>query len=339
MADAVNNLSDSASSVITLVAFKLAGAPADEEHPYGHARIEYISGLVVSFLILAIGVEFLISSVRKILEPSGVIFTPAVAVILLVSIAVKLWQGLFNKNVGERISSTALKATAADSLNDVVATVVVLAGAIIAHVSGYHLDGWMGLLVAAFILVSGVRMVIETISPLLGMAPDCDMVAELEQKILSYDSVLGIHDLMVHNYGPGRSFASVHVEVPASQDILISHDIIDNIEREVTGALGLELVIHLDPIVTDDERLSGYRKYVADAVKELDPQLTIHDFRMVEGKTHTNLIFDVVVPPRYEMTDNALREVISRQVCKLQENLFCVITVDRSYTSTRGDTQ
>lgn len=337
MADAVNNLSDCASSVITLAGFKLSGMPADEQHPYGHARFEYISGLVVSFLILAIGFQFLVSSVRKIRNPEPVAFLPAVAVILIVSIAVKLWQGRFNRRIGDIISSTALRATAADSRNDVITTAVVLSGAVAERFTGLRLDGWMGLAVAAFILVSGVKLVIETLDPLLGMAPDEELVGNIEERILGYDSVLGLHDLIVHNYGPGRCFASVHVEVPADQDILVSHDIIDNIERDFANGLGIELVIHLDPIVTDNERLSGYRDYVEQAVHSIDPVLSIHDFRMVEGKTHTNLIFDIVLPPRYHIADDVLRKMLGHSVTQLKENLYCVITVDRSYTSTRED--
>lgn len=339
MADAVNNLSDCASSVITLVGFKLAGMPADEEHPYGHARFEYISGLVVSFLIIAIGFQFLLSSLRKVLNPEAVVFSPAVAVILAVSIGIKLWQGLFNRGIGKRIDSAALKATATDSINDVITTAVVLLGTLIAHFTGLHLDGWLGLAVAVFILVSGIRLIMETLNPLLGMAPDDELVAAIERKIAGYESVLGLHDLIVHNYGPGRRFASVHVEVPASQDILVSHDIIDNIERDFATDMNIDLVIHLDPIVTDDQKLSGYRDYVADAVREIDEVLTIHDFRMVEGKTHTNLIFDVVLPPRFRLTDSALRKEIAARVSKLQDNLYCVITVDRSYISSRGEFQ
>lgn len=335
MADAMNNLSDCASSVITLVGFKLAGMPADEQHPYGHARIEYISGLVVSFLILLIGFEFFISSVRKILHPEPVAFGLNVVVILLISIAVKLWQGLFNRKIGARIDSAALKATATDSINDVVTTTAVLLGAVLAHFTALNLDGWMGMLVAVFILVSGFQLVNETVSPLLGMPPSDTLVRQIEEKIFSYDSVLGLHDLIVHNYGPGRRFASVHVEVPASQDILASHDIIDNIERDFKLEMNIDLVIHLDPIITDDERLSGYRSYIEAAVQEIDPVLSIHDFRMVEGKTHTNLIFDIVVPPRFHLNDSALRELVGRKASQLDGTCYCVITVDRSYTSTR----
>lgn len=334
MADAVNNLSDCASSVITLLGFKLAGMPADDEHPYGHARFEYISGLAVSFLILVIGYQFLVSSVKKIINPEPVEFSWVIATVLILSMLMKLWQGLFNKKTGEAIDSAALTAAAADSRNDVIATAAVLAGAVIGHLTGFLIDGFMGLLVAVFILVSGIGLVRETISPLLGMAPDSELVAEIRNKITGYDSVLGMHDLVVHNYGPGRCFASVHVEFPASQDIMTSHDISDRIEHDFAEDLGLELVVHLDPVVVDDERTCALRSFVAGIAGEIDEQLTTHDFRMVERPNRTNLIFDVAVPPRYEMTDNELREVFTKKIKALSENYYAVITVDRSYTST-----
>lgn len=334
LADATNNLSDCASSVITLVGFKLSSMPADEQHPYGHARFEYISGLVVSFLIIAIGFEFFISSVRKISNPEPVEFSTMVSVVLLLSILIKWWQGGFNKTLGKRIGSETLIATAADSRNDVIATVAVLIGTLAEHFFGWKVDGYMGVAVAAFILISGVKLVGQTLNPLLGMAPDQELVTAIESKILDYDSVIGLHDLVVHNYGPEHCFASVHVEVPARQDIMISHDIIDNIERDFAVDMGIELVIHLDPIITNDERANALHTYVDKIAKEIDPVLTIHDFRMVEGQTHTNLIFDIVLPPRYKLSDAALREELAKRIRLLDESYSCVIKVDRSYTST-----
>ena len=333
-ADAVNNLTDSASSLITLAGFRLARMPADEKHPYGHARFEYISGLAVSVLIMLIGIEFLQTSVDKIRSPTPVDFSAAVAVVLAASVLIKLWQGSFNKRMGQRIGSGALAATATDSRNDALSTLVVLLGAVIAHFTGWSLDGWMGALVAVFVLLSGCRLIMETLDPLLGLAPDRTLVAELEKLIHGYPSVLGIHDLMVHNYGPERCFASVHVELPACQDILVSHDIVDTIERDVAEQLGVSLVIHLDPIVTDDAHTDEARQKVIQAVTQVDQVLSIHDFRMVEGKTHTKLIFDVVSPPRYPLTDKELRQRIYRQVSVLCENCYCFITIDRSYTYT-----
>ena len=329
-ADAVNNLSDAGSSVITLLAFKIAGKPADEEHPYGHARMEYISGMAVSFIIILLGLELMGSSFEKILHPEEVGVSALTYLVLIVSIAVKLWQGMFNRNVGKRISSEALPATAADSLNDVFSTGAVLLSTLVYQFTAIPIDGWVGMLVAIFITVSGVKLIMETGSPLLGQAPDPQMVRELEEKITAYDGVIGIHDLQVHNYGPGRVFATVHAEVPANRDILVSHDIIDNIEREVGHEMNLNLVIHMDPVVTDDERLNQLHAQVQQIVVGIDSNLSMHDFRAVFGPTHTNLVFDVVVPPGFSLSDSELSRRIEQQVQTLG-SYFCVITVDHNY--------
>ena len=329
-ADAVNNLSDAGSSVITLLAFKIAGKPADEEHPYGHARMEYISGMAVSFIIILLGLELMGSSFEKILHPEEVGVSALTYLVLIVSIAVKLWQGMFNRNLGKRISSEALQATAADSLNDVFSTGAVLLSTLVYQFTAIPIDGWVGMLVAIFITVSGVKLIMETGSPLLGQAPDPQMVRELEEKITAYDGVIGIHDLQVHNYGPGRVFATVHAEVPANRDILVSHDIIDNIEREVGHEMNLNLVIHMDPVVTDDERLNQLHAQVQQIVASIDSNLSMHDFRAVLGPTHTNLVFDVVVPPGFSLSDSELSRRIEQQVQTLG-SYFCVITVDHNY--------
>ena len=329
-ADAVNNLSDAGSSVITLLAFKIAGKPADEEHPYGHARMEYISGMAVSFIIILLGLELIGSSFEKILHPEEVGVSALTYLVLIVSIAVKLWQGMFNRNLGKRISSEALQATAADSLNDVFSTGAVLLSTLVYQFTAIPIDGWVGMLVAIFITVSGVKLIMETGSPLLGQAPDPQMVQELEEKITAYDGVIGIHDLQVHNYGPGRVFATVHAEVPANRDILVSHDIIDNIEREVGHEMNLNLVIHMDPVVTDDERLNQLHAQVQQIVAGIDSNLSMHDFRAVFGPTHTNLVFDVVVPPGFSLSDSELSRRIEQQVQTLG-SYFCVITVDHNY--------
>ena len=329
-ADAVNNLSDAGSSVITLLAFKIAGKPADEEHPYGHARMEYISGMAVSFIIILLGLELMGSSFEKILHPEEVGVSVLTYLVLIVSIAVKLWQGMFNRNLGKRISSEALQATAADSLNDVFSTGAVLLSTLVYQFTAIPIDGWVGMLVAIFITVSGVKLIMETGSPLLGQAPDPQMVRELEEKITAYDGVIGIHDLQVHNYGPGRVFATVHAEVPANRDILVSHDIIDNIEREVGHEMNLNLVIHMDPVVTDDERLNQLHAQVQQIVVGIDSDLSMHDFRAVFGPTHTNLVFDVVVPPGFSLSDSELSRRIEQQVQTLG-SYFCVITVDHNY--------
>ena len=329
-ADAVNNLSDAGSSVITLLAFKIAGKPADEEHPYGHARMEYISGMAVSFIIILLGLELMGSSFEKILHPEEVGVSALTYLVLIVSIAVKLWQGMFNRNLGKRISSEALQATATDSLNDVFSTGAVLLSTLVYQFTAIPIDGWVGMLVAIFITVSGVKLIMETGSPLLGQAPDPQMVQELEEKITAYDGVIGIHDLQVHNYGPGRVFATVHAEVPANRDILVSHDIIDNIEREVGHEMNLNLVIHMDPVVTDDERLNQLHAQVQQIVAGIDSNLSMHDFRAVFGPTHTNLVFDVVVPPGFSLSDSELSRRIEQQVQTLG-SYFCVITVDHNY--------
>lgn len=331
-ADAVNNLSDAGSSIITLIGFKLSGKPADAKHPYGHARMEYITGLAVSFIIILLGVQLIQTSFDKVLHPEESVFSYLTITVLIISILMKLWQGMFNKKVGKTIHSTALEATAADSINDVVATSAVLLSTIIAKWTGVNLDGYMGILVAVFILVSGVKMIGETINPLLGMAPDQEMVDQIYKKIMSYDTVLGIHDLVVHNYGPQRCFASVHVEVPASQDILISHDIIDNIERDFARDMDIHLVVHLDPIVTDDETTNLLKAQVKHIVKDISPDLSIHDFRAVVGVSHTNLIFDVCVPFSVKMSDAEITGLISRKVKEINPTYYTVIVVDRSYT-------
>ena len=288
--------------------------------------------MVVSFIIILLGVELTKTSFDKVLHPEESVFSYLTIFVLIISVLMKLWQGMFNKKVGKTIHSTAIEATAADSINDVVATSAVLLSTIIAKWTGIHLDGYMGVLVAVFILVSGVKMIGETINPLLGMAPDQEMVDHINQKIMSYDTVLGIHDLVVHNYGPQRCFASVHVEVPASQDILISHDIIDNIERDFAKDMDIHLVVHLDPIVTDDETTNLLKAQVKHIVKDISPDLSIHDFRAVIGVSHTNLIFDVCVPFSVKMSDAEITGMISRKVKEIDPTYYTVIVVDRSYT-------
>lgn len=334
MADAVNNLSDAGSSVITLIGFKISGKPADNEHPYGHARMEYICGLIVSFIIVFLGLQLIGSSFDKILHPAEVEVNAVMLFVLVVSIGVKLWQGMFNRTLGKKIDSAALQATAADSLNDVYATSAVLISALIMRFTGLRLDGWMGLAVAIFITVSGFKLVVETVNPLLGMAPDQGMVQAIQNKIMSYDGVIGIHDLVIHNYGPERCFASVHAEVPAKQDILISHDIIDNIERDFCENMNIHLVIHLDPVVNDNEEINQLREMVSEIVKGISREISMHDFRVVFGTTHTNLVFDVAVPPEFQFSDQDLCKEITKQVKQHDQTLFTVITVDRNYTYT-----
>lgn len=329
-ADAANNLSDASSSIINLLGFKLAEQSADDEHPYGHARYEYISGFIIAVLVIVIGFELLKSSIEKVVSPTAVEFSWVSVGVLAASIIVKLWMMLFNKKIGKLINSQSLEATAADSRNDCISTLAVLAAALISHFTSVELDGWMGILVAAFILYSGAGLVKEAMSPLLGKAPDPELVEHIRDKVMSYEGVLGTHDLMVHDYGPGRIFASVHVEMAAEADVLESHDIIDNIERDFLGE-GLNLVVHFDPIVTSDSAVGDTRREIAEIASKIDERLSIHDLRMVPGPTHTNVIFDCVVPHNFSMTDEELKEEISRFVRLNHPDYFCVITVENSY--------
>lgn len=338
-ADAVNNLSDASSGVITLLGFKLAGKPADPEHPYGHARMEYLAGLVVSFVILLIGVQLAGESVQRILHPAAATFGIVPAVMLVFSILVKLWMAGFYRSIGKKIDSTTLLAASADSRNDVISTGAVLLALLISAWTDLDLDGWMGMAVALFILYSGIGLIKDTLDPLLGRAPSEDLTQRVEEKILSYEGILGTHDLMVHDYGPGQCFASVHVEMSAEMNVMRSHDIIDTIERDFHEQDHIHLVIHYDPIETGSEAVGTMRQWVTERVHAVSPLLSIHDFRMVKGELHTNLIFDVAAPSSYESTDAEIKQQIQRSV---QENAngetyYCVITVDRSYAPYHQD--
>lgn len=338
-ADAVNNLSDASSGVITLLGFKLAGKPADPEHPYGHARMEYLAGLVVSFVILLIGVQLAGESIQKILHPAAATFGIVPAVMLVFSILVKLWMAGFYRSIGKKIDSTTLLAASADSRNDVISTGAVLLALLISAWTDLDLDGWMGMAVALFILYSGIGLIKDTLDPLLGRAPSEDLTQRVEEKILSYEGILGTHDLMVHDYGPGQCFASVHVEMSAEMNVMRSHDIIDTIERDFHEQDHIHLVIHYDPIETGSEAVGTMRQWVTERVHAVSPLLSIHDFRMVKGELHTNLIFDVAAPSSYESTDAEIKQQIQRSV---QENAngetyYCVITVDRSYAPYHQD--
>lgn len=333
-ADAINNLSDCGSSIVTLVGFKMAGKPADEGHPYGHARMEYLSGLMVSFAILIIGVQLVQTSFNKMLNPQDTQFSFISVAVLILSVLIKIWQGTFYKRVGKRIDSTTLIATSADSMNDVFSTLAVLAGVLITFFTGFNLDGYMGLVVAIVIIVTGIRLIIDTSNPLLGMAPSKELVDDIYKKIMSYDGILGMHDLNVHNYGPMRCFASAHCEVPAGQDIMISHDIIDNIERDFLQEKGIHMVIHLDPIVTNDDRTNQLKAHVEKAIKDISPKISMHDFRVVWGTTHSNLIFDICVSFGFPMSDIDLTNLISEEISKIDPTYFVVLTVDHDYVPT-----
>lgn len=330
LADGINNLSDATSSIVTLICFKMSGRPADSKHPYGHARMEYVSGLVVAFIILILGFDLVKSSFDKIIHPQPTIFSWLSAAILIVSILVKLWMFLFYRKLAKKIDSSALYASATDSRNDVLTTAAVLLALFISYWTDWQLDGWMGLALAVFIIYSGIRMIVETMSPLLGEAPNAALVQEMMEKIRGYEGVLGIHDLMVHDYGPGRCFASVHVEMDAREEVLKSHDVIDCIERDFL-AEGIHLVIHYDPIVTDDDSVNELRTMVARVIASLGEQITFHDFRVVKGYTHTNLIFDVVVPAGYAKSERELKDEIQRRVWQVDRNCLTVVSLDYNY--------
>ena len=332
MADAVNNLSDAASGLVSLAGFRLARKPADREHPFGHARYEYLAGLAVAVLVMIIGAELLKSSVQKIIAPEPTVFSPLSAAILALSILIKLWLSGFYKKAARALDSGALLASAADSRNDVIATGAVLLSLALGRFAGLHIDGWMGLGVAVFILWSGWGLVRSTLDPLLGAAPDPQMVEDIRQAIMSYPGVLGTHDLMLHDYGPGRRFASVHVEVAAEEDVLKSHDTVDEIERDFEARRGISLVVHMDPIVTRDPQVKDMRLWLSEAVRGIHPELTIHDLRLVKGARHHKVIFDCVKPPSLDMSDGALKNALAQLVWNKYQDHYCVITVDHGFS-------
>ena len=332
-ADAFNNLSDAGSSVVTLVGFKLAGQKADDGHPFGHGRLEYLTGLLVSLVILLVGLELGKSSIEKILHPEPVSFSVVSVIILAISILVKLWMCLFNRRLGRRIGSAAMAATAADSLSDVAATSAVLAGTLVGRMTGLAIDGWVGALVAVFILRAGWGAAKDTINPLLGQNPDPELVRNIQTTVLSHPQVTGMHDLIIHDYGPGRSMMSFHAEVPIDSDIMEAHDVIDHIERELKDRFGIETSVHMDPIATNDEQVNRVRAQVAALVQVIDPAMTIHDFRMTRGPLHTNLIFDMVVPHKCPLSDGEVAARIEKAVKTLDDHYFVVLQLDRSYVS------
>ena len=323
-ADAFNNLSDAGSSVVTLVGFKLAGQKADDGHPFGHGRAEYLAGLLVSLMILLVGLELGKTSIGKILHPEAVDFSPVSVAILAASILVKLWMGHFNRTLGKKLGSAAMVATSA-----------VLAGTLAGHFAHLSIDGWAGAVVAVFILKAGWGAAKDTINPLLGASPDPELVHAIREVVLSHPQVVGMHDLIIHDYGPGRRLCSFHAEVPQDADILEAHDAIDHIEREIQQKFGIETTAHMDPIATDDESVNRLREQVAALARAVEPEMTIHDFRVTKGPQHTNLIFDVVVPHRCRLRDEELCERLSGAVRALDERYFAVIQVDRAYVETR----
>ena len=336
VADAINNLADASSNIISLIGFKLAELPADPKHPYGHGRFEYLSGLAVSVFVVAIGIELVVSSTKKIIHPTDIEFTFVVACILVVSIIVKLWMAAFDRRLGIKIGSDTLMATAIDSRNDAIATTAVLVAGIVSYTTSLNLDGWMGLATGLFIIWSGYQLIVDAISPLLGQRPSEEMITHIHDKIMSYPGVLGTHDLMVHDYGPGRQFASAHVEMAAEADPLESHDLIDNIEQDFKEQDHMILTLHYDPIVTDDPEVKDLRNWISQQVVTIDPRLTIHDLRIVPGPTHTNVLFDCVVP--HDLAATTPDEEVAAQVTHLITDKYpqtiVKITIDHSYVST-----
>ncbi len=335
-ADAFNNLSDAGSSFVTLIGFKLAGAKPDPEHPFGHGRIEYVSGLVVSGAILLMAFELIKDSIDKIIHPQTVDFSALAAGILVVSILVKIYMYLYNSSISKKIDSAAMKATATDSLSDTMATTVVLIASIVGHYTGLKIDGYCGVLVGLFIFYAGFSAAKETLDPLLGQPPEEEFVEQIEEIVMSYELVQGIHDLVVHDYGPGRVMISLHAEVPAEEDILEIHDMIDVIENDLADKLNCEAVIHMDPLVTKDERVNELKKTICEVVDSLEGDVSMHDFRTVIGPTHTNMMFDVVLPFGYSMTDEMVKEEIQKRTWdRLGESYNTVIQIDRPYTTVK----
>lgn len=328
-ADAFNNLSDAGSSVITLIGFKLSGQKPDPEHPFGHGRMEYISGLFVSVAILIMAFELVKTSVGKIISPEPVEGSALILLILAASVLVKLYMAYYNRRIGKKISSAAMGATAADSLSDTVSTAAVFLATVLSMTAGWQIDGWCGLLVGIFIFYSGVKAMKETIDPLLGQAPDRELVEKIRKLVTGYPAVKGIHDMIIHDYGPGRLMITLHVEVDARGDMVRIHDEIDNIERELQETLNCHATIHMDPVETENETVKQLRRQTARAVAGLDSRLSIHDFRMVQGETHTNLIFDVVVPYECPMRDEEVIKKLQEAVRGFQGNYYAVIQVDR----------
>ena len=330
-ADAMNNLADSASSLVTLVGFKLAEKPADEDHPYGHARFEYLSGLAVAALILIIGVDLLKTSFNKILHPEQTQFSVVLLAILAGSVLLKLWLYLFNRRLGKLIDSAALLATAADSRNDCITTAAVLLAALGEKFTGLPLDGWMGMIVAAFIIFSGINIAKDTISPLLGENADPELRKMIAETVSDDPRVLGYHDLMVHDYGPGQRFASIHVEMDRNEDPLVCHEIIDNLERRCLQKQGVHLVIHYDPVLTDDPEINRLRDMVDNALQEMDSRLSFHDFRVVQSPGHTNLIFDVTIPHDMAGRKKEITQFVENHLCCTDQKVYhTVITFDSS---------
>lgn len=330
-ADAFNNLSDAGSSIITLIGFKFSGMKPDADHPFGHGRIEYVSGLGVAMLIILMGFELLKSSIEKIRNPQPVEVSALTVTILIISICVKLYMAYYNRSMGRKIHSEAMRATATDSISDSFATAAVLIAMASAASGGMNIDGWCGGIVAVFVLYAGYTAAKETLNPLLGQAPDKGFVEEIEEIVMSHPEIIGIHDLVVHNYGPGRSMISLHAEVPGNGDIFELHDKIDHIEKELKSRLNCEAVIHMDPLEVDNEKVQEMKTALEEKISSRFPGVTIHDFRMVQGASHTRLVFDALVPFEFEMTNEEVKKGIEILVESNWDNCFAVVEVEQSY--------
>jgi len=332
-ADAVNNLSDAASSVITVIGFKITNKPADREHPFGHGRIEYISAMVVSFMVILVGFEFLKSSFERVRNPEAVKFDIIPFSVLLLSIGVKVWLSRFYKRIGRKIGSKTMEASAADSLSDVITTSVVAMSLLASLWTAFPADGYVGLLVSALIIYSGISLTKDTLNPLLGEAPEPEFIRSITEKVLSYDGIIGIHDMIVHNYGPGRCVVSLHAEIPANMDIMKAHDVIDLAEQEISKEMDIHMVIHMDPINTDDKVVQETQNKITELISEMHEELTIHDFRIVGGEEHKNLIFDLVVPFEYdEKMAKDLSNEVAREIKTKYPECDAIIYIDRAYS-------
>lgn len=332
-ADAFNNLSDAGSSIISLIGFRLASQKPDPHHPFGHGRFEYIASLIISIIIVLMGFELGKSSFEKIVAPQAVEYSAVTFAVLGASVLVKLYMFFYNNSVGKKIDSATMRATAMDSISDAVSTGAVLISAVIAMFTNLALDGWMGLVVAAFIMVTGFKSAKETIDSLLGTPPSPEFVKQIEDMALQYDDIIGVHDMIVHNYGPGRTFVSLHAEVPSDGDIVTIHDTVDNAEREIAKELGCLVTIHMDPVDVHDEHTAQLREKVSEIIKQINPDITFHDFRVVSGPTHTNLIFDIVSPMDCGLSDQELADTIADKIHQCNESYFAVINVDKDFAS------
>ncbi len=333
IADGINNLSDAASSIITLLGFKLASIPEDEDHPYGHARIEYLAGLIISMIIIFVGCALGKNSIYKVLNPSPLNISNYVIIMLVLSIFIKIWQANLNYSIGKKINSLTLKATATDSRNDVIATSMVLLSSIVAKFTNINLDGYLGIAIAVFIIYSGIILIKETASPLLGESPDTELVDEIISLVLSYDGVLGLHDLVVHNYGARRTFASLHIEVDADVDIMVSHDIVDNIEKEMRNKLHIHFIAHMDPIRINDPVIQKVYPPIEKCISQFQGLKDIHDLRCVPGKTHTNIIFDVSMDSSCTVNKKEVTSAVDKVLKSINPDYFVVITFDKAYTN------